>query len=310
MKSKLIIVILVLCTTVISCSASVVSTTSTPEQPTYTRSIALTSTPELVRPTTTVTQTPLLPTKTSTPTITVTLMPTLKATEVEAIYRELLKTNGDCSLPCFWKLVPGETSFEKVDEYFRYMGRKSPIIRLDSEGNVELYSTSFGASIEKGYVNTEVIQYFQNGIIDSLEIYIGDFENIESSAWQAYSLQSVLQMLGIPSKVWFYIEKPYDAISDKVSYAYIIAFDDPEVIVFYVMGTIDDGTTYEVCPLNPKDNASYLWLFLGKEPSENLDEWTELTEATSITHEDFYHLFVDGNEETCLSLNANAFSDE
>jgi hypothetical protein len=277
------------------------------EQPTNTETIFPSNTSELVLLPKTSTKTPSIQTATMTPTSTATSNPTLNANEIEKVIYELLGTNGECSLPCFWGIEPNETSYQYAEHFFRHLGRKGYTL-ADENGNIYHYDTSFGVNAGKGYVNIEIIMGVESDTITSLEVYIGDFENIDQSIWQAYSLQNVLQTLGIPSEVRFLVEEPHIINSDYVSYAYILVYDDPDVIVFYVMGAIDDGSTYKICPLNPIDNPSYLWLFLGKDYSEDFSTWVELTQATTMTHEDFYDLFVDGTTETCLNLNTEAFS--
>lgn len=268
-----------------------------------------TSTSELIVLTKTATLIPTIQTATKNPASTATGIPTLNANEIEKIIFDLLRSNGECSLPCFWGIQPKVTSFQTAKQFFHHLGRKGYSF-TNENGNIYQYSTSFGVNAEQGYVNIELILGIESDTITSLEVYIGDFKNVDPNIWQTYSLQSILQTLGIPSEVRFLVEEPHTPDSDYVSYAYILIYDDPDVIVFYVMGAIDVGATYEICPLNPKDNPSYMWLFLGKDYSDDFSAWVELTEATSMTHEDFYDLFVDGTMETCLKLNAEAFKNK
>ncbi len=39
-------------------------------------------------------------------------MPTLSLEEKEIVTSELYKTNGNCELPCWWGIVPGETEWQ------------------------------------------------------------------------------------------------------------------------------------------------------------------------------------------------------
>lgn len=308
MKYSWLIPVLALCITVIGCNDSTQpKPISITEQPNFTKIGTATNTTDLILRTKIATQSIIVPTKTLTSSPTVAIKPTLNATEIEGVIHELLRTNGDCSLPCFWGIEINETSYQYAEHFFSRLGRKG-FTKADKNGIINHYDTSFGVNAGEGYINVEIMLGIKSETITSLDVYIGDFEYVEPSNWQAYSLQNVLQMLGIPSEVKFIIEKPQNTSSDKVSYAYILVYDDPEVVVLYVMGAIADGLTYQICPMNPNNNALYIWLFLGKELSDDYGDWVELTQATTMTHEDFYELFVNGTKDTCMNLNAEAFT--
>ena len=154
----------------------------------------------------------------------------------------------------------------------------------------------------------ETVLAIDSGIVNSMEVYIGATDDVEQDNWNAYSIKSILNDLGVPSKIWFTVGYPNDPDADYVSYAYYLIFDQPQAAVFYVMGQIADNSTYHICPLSLRRVLYIYGCFWGKKLTTDFSGWVELTEASDMSHEEFYNLFVNGNEETCIDLDARAFS--
>ncbi|MBW8012722.1 MAG: hypothetical protein FVQ83_16010 [Chloroflexi bacterium] len=88
-------------------------------------------------------------------TLTLTPQPTLSEEEIEQKLIQYYETNGNCELPCFWGIIPGETTLQEVEnelvplseDYFynlSYMGMDGYYIYIFSEAiNPEDCATSF-----------------------------------------------------------------------------------------------------------------------------------------------------------------------
>ena len=85
-------------------------------------------------PTLTATFTPTLqPTTTYTPTLT--SLPTLQANEAIKKAKELLETNNRCTLPCFWGITPGITTWDYTNSFLQTFST----IESDSNNGGEFY---------------------------------------------------------------------------------------------------------------------------------------------------------------------------
>jgi hypothetical protein len=73
-------------------------TSAVQTDPTYTSTSTATQTPDV-----TATRTPL---------------PTLSPDEAEAFVMDLMANNAGCELPCWWGVIPGETSWDEVEPFF------------------------------------------------------------------------------------------------------------------------------------------------------------------------------------------------
>jgi hypothetical protein len=133
---------------------------------TVTIAIPPTNTPHISPPTRTPvpdTATPTAVPNTATPTaipLTATPKPlptaTLTNEQIDANLTELMLTNGGCELPCWWGILPGETSIDSARESLKALGASFPGATYASFG------IDWGAAIE-----FEV----SNGIVKAMKIW-------------------------------------------------------------------------------------------------------------------------------------------
>src|SRR3990172_323544 len=70
-------------------------------------------------PSATLTPVDIAHTPTTMPRPTISPAPTLTAEQQEAYIVDMLKTNGDCKLPCWWGIMPGEATLQSLQDQFR-----------------------------------------------------------------------------------------------------------------------------------------------------------------------------------------------
>ncbi len=77
-----------------------------------------------------------VPSPTSLPTSTVgpTAIPTVPSEEI----LNSLRTNGGCLLPCWWSILPGETTIEMVRSFTERFGNSVVHVLLDDIGNFDI----------------------------------------------------------------------------------------------------------------------------------------------------------------------------
>ena len=106
MQSKTLIFLFCIILGLLVANCTTVIPTGTPEL----ANIALTPTIEIpVLPTPTITLT-----KTPEPTSEITSTPN----HIRAKFMKLYSTNGNCSLPCWWGIIPGKTTLNEVHQLF------------------------------------------------------------------------------------------------------------------------------------------------------------------------------------------------
>lgn len=205
--------------------------TNTPSIPSPTHTSVPTTTPTSVPDTATPTVIP--------PTATVTPLPTATLTheQIDTNLTELMLTNGGCALPCWWRIVPGETSIDSARENLKAFGASFPGTTYASFG------IDWGAAVE-----FEV----NNGIIQTMDVGGGyspgwiDRDKY-TQGWQPYSLSTVLNHYGLPTQVLVY--RPFQADPGQPSYHLLVFYEDLGIQIDY-RGSVEilGDDHYFACP--------------------------------------------------------------
>jgi len=230
----------------------------------------------------------------------------MSSDQAKSFAAELFRTNGNCSPPCFWGIIPGKTTLGEADQFLSRFGGKG-YIEKDSTGEIYHYDNS--VTVKQGYLGMSIVLGIKKGIVETILIFMGEFyePGVEPEDWAAYTLKGMLKLYGVPSRVVFSVdyphEPPYD--TDKVSYSYFVYFDTYNVAITYSGGVTDDAAQYKICPLRPDQEPDYLNLWLGTKWEKSA--WVDLTQASTLSYEDFYELFTRDNLYNCIWLNASVF---
>lgn len=259
------------------------------------------STPTQIPPT--LTQTPTAAPSTPLPTA------TLTREEEGAILAELMQTNGDCELPCWWGIMPGESSLETTRENFAEKG-------LGVESN--------WVGINGGYVVSAQFEV-EDGIIQAINVgsdYLTGVNDRSAflSGWQRYSLMNILSRHGVPSRVLVYHPFQFDP-GGGPAYHLLIFYEEVGIVVEY-RGSVEqlNGDHFRACPdltnvgsielllyppgqvenvverVLPPDNIDYI---AGPETVYDLISWQE---ATGTSLESFYETYSTPEEGACFEF--------
>ena len=114
--------------------SSPVIVSPTIELPTWTPTLALSSS-TLIPSATSVTSTPPPPPPPPTPlpSATHTPIPTLAVNAARTYVENMLATNGNCELPCWWGIVPGQSKWIDVTNQFTEIGFHRDILSSDED---------------------------------------------------------------------------------------------------------------------------------------------------------------------------------
>lgn len=266
--------------------------TSTLEEATLTvtptATLTLTATPQpsptAIPPTSTFVQSP-----TQTP------LPTLEPEQAEETIRTLLREPVDCSAPCFWGIVPGQTTLYEATHIFTYMGL--PVQFTNERDNKKFYE--FIYDFESG-LSISPLLTVQDGLVKNLRIYLTPEISQPGvpREWLAFSPETLIARYGEPSKVELDLI-PGPRTSDFVMIMYFDAFD---LIVQYGGYGIIQGT--RICPL--KDPYDEVRIWMGKDPENPPGPLRRLEEVTSLTLAEFSALMTGEPAKACFNLREEA----
>ncbi len=135
-----------------------------------------------------------IPTRTQTPNITNTPSATpwpLKYAEKRLL--EFYKTNGNCRLPCWWGITPGETSYAEIKSFFAPYSEAIELEEYYFPEKVIFYFPSPNESID--YLMSTVLRLDENQIIDTISL---DFETM---MYSGFTPSYLLTHFGMPDQI-------------------------------------------------------------------------------------------------------------
>lgn len=276
-----------------------------------------TLTVELSTPTATTTS--ALPTATSSapptsPTPTTNFAPTLTSGQESEFVVSMLQTNGGCELPCWWGITPGHTSYWVMRNSFYSQG-----VPMFSGNEYESLSFSIPDPDPEladyiGFVRFEIEDQVVHSIQVSSETILSWIDPPERFAqdWRLYSWDEVMNQYGVPSQVFFGIERHGDP--GQAIYFIGLLYEPIGVAIRYMgMTSLDtDASVVQACPdfskiavinlfLVPSDDSVTEHL-LSLSHASNLGP--SLEEVTGMSVEEFYEDFRDPDSDVCLEQQA------
>lgn len=248
------------------------------------------------------------PTHQPTPTATLTPPATLEPEQAEAAIKKLLQ-EPECPAPCFWGIIPGQTTFEDATSIFNHLGLQ--LEQTNTRDNKEFYEG--GYEFADG-LSVAVVLGIQDERVTKVNVYI-DPETPEDPTtpreWSAYSLETLISKYGTPSKVEIFGSTSHEPEAElNLAYGLIMYFDAVDLIIQYYSAydyvTIDPTTDLvRVCPLTDQFQSVRIWP--GKNPEHPPLPAMPLEEITSMTLEEFSELMTGEADNACFDLSQDVF---
>ena len=239
------------------------------------------------------------------PTMLSTPLPTLLPEDAEELVLQLIETNGNCQLPCWWGwIVPGKTRWEDVNRFLQTFATK---VRLAREKNgLFLYGAYFAVpdTIDKS-----------KELIASIDVRDGIVEQL--LVGQLYSLTDLLQENGKPTEIRLEIsDDTFEAFSPWGRFTITLFWRDKGILAVYT-GRVEKSDPLYLC-MNKIDKTTpsfWLWnptrqrtmeevggeLLFGTPPF--LPEFHLLQEVIDIDIETFYQTYSNpDNMNQCFEI--------
>jgi hypothetical protein len=316
-----------------------IATVATPETTAYTSPTRVSSLVTLVTPTPTLTSPKVTPSLT--PTVislaTPTPQPTLSADKAKELVFGLLKNNGDCRLPCFWGLTPGQIDLQT---FSAFTGKFGNTFTLDSYIARRDFGPTGGFTViyrENGVNIRVAFAYYQNKESTQLEQLVmhadslyekGQDPNWKSSteisplygdasfaqALQYYTLPQILSNYGRPSQVLVgtFRDAPDDYPNMFHPFSLVLFYQEQGFFAEYASQRETVGNDFVGCPAkayirisawDPKSGLSLTDIVKrgGDVINDmNLDYFKPVDKATALTLDEFYEAFKDPKNTACL----------
>jgi hypothetical protein len=224
---------------------------------------------------------------------------TLEPEQAKEIMKTLLRELVDCRAPCFWGIMPGQTTLGEAKNIFTHLGLQ--LEHTNTQDSKDFYGLIH--KFDTGLQVTPVLT-IRNHIVENLSVGITP-ETQKANVpreWFAYSPETLIKQYGTPSRVSFALDWGPRSFFDMV-----MRFDTVELIVEYTGYDIMDGTAEspQVCPLADQFDSVRLWM--GQDPRYPPPEVVPLEEATSMMLEEFANLIMGNPDTACFNLKKEVF---
>jgi hypothetical protein len=190
--------------------------------------------------------TPILnwtPTLTRTKKPDITFAPTLTENERQNYITNLIQNPGDCRLPCWWGLEPGVTSWQKVINFFYFMGQGYPISSTDNFLDPAL-DFAIPWILHRMTINSD------GEVIKSIIFTVDgsyDFQGFKA-IWGLYTPEKVLEKYGKPSRILISVEPWNLTNGTRIGYELWLFYDvDGFLIRYSSLGEIKNDNAH-ICP--------------------------------------------------------------
>ena len=187
------------------------------------------------------------------PTITDTAIPaktplplnTLTPPEREEFVRVSLLNSANCKLPCWWGIIPGETTWQDTEELLHFLGvRIAEVPGYDP--NTVLHGTG-GFDFEGTSIKNGIFFQEADGIVDAILINSDGYNNLAEfqDLWRNYSPQRILETYGAPDRIWLNVTEPYGSARGY----HLWFFYDKQGFMIRYPGDVVDAPILHICPV-------------------------------------------------------------
>jgi hypothetical protein len=238
-------------------------------------------------------------TSTATKTPALTHPVTLEPEQAEEAVKTLLQEPTDCRAPCFWNIIPDQTTLNEAKDTFAHLGLQLEY-SITANGN-----DFFGAAykLDSGLMGAVTLT-IRDDIVKNIRVVInpGKLQQGVSQEWFAYSPSTLVNCYGTPSKVEFFIGRatPLNA------YTIVMYFDEVDMIIEYYGYDLPlKDKSFFICPLNSRFDIINVWL--GENPEQTPPEAVPLEKAALMSRERFAELMTGDVQDSCFTLYEDAF---
>jgi hypothetical protein len=215
----------------------------------------------------------------------------------------LLETNGNCSLPCWWGITPGRTSWSEAESYLATIANSTFALGSPQPNKPIKY---FGAKFPDPSSNSIDDYLYASFTVNGS----GIIEVIYFSA--KTSIYSMLNNIGVPSQIWINL---YTLLSPgQLEYTLVLFYNKGIMVEYQGTYGIDNNHFITICPKDIPKASSWLWVWnsatiqtledFGKvgvvPPITPGDSSRLLNEVSDMQPQSFYDIFINPAATQCI----------
>ncbi len=239
-----------------------------------------------------------LPVVTLGDTLTWTPRSTLSGSQAQAFVIELLRTNGNCNLPCWWGISPGKTPWGEAEAYLATFA--SSVIAMGTRAEKSYYLVKFDnlpENISKGTIAASIVAW--NSVVEEIQVDI------------YYPLTEILANYGEPDEIWVYVEG-FTIMGYKPFFVIALFYARQGILTVYE-GSAEAERIVQICP-DRIPSVEHRWYFwnpeqrmtfkgAGKKVLLEVKDYRLLEDAAGMDVQTFYETYKDPvNAQQCFGV--------
>ncbi len=266
------------------------------------------------------------PTDQPTQTATLTPIPTLSEQDAHEAFVNLIEKDGECDLPCWLGVTPGQTGFEEVANIFSQFSMIGATSFTPEWALIRVFFPNFETSLHE--TSTEVAPA-GNGKVSRILVHAAaylkdrngprDYNSPEfQELWKRYFLPGILTKYGSPEKVFLDTMLLADDPAPSNPFVLWIVYPQQGFLMLYTGSNSKVGDDIRICPLQSEiqikiwdteefsyeefvrdDEALPIPFRHGPQPIESV---------TDFSIESFYQKFRSGEVDTCFETPASIWT--
>ena len=223
---------------------------------------------------------------------------TMTTEEVEERIRSLLDSNGECDLPCWWGIIPGQTTWDEAYSILKPVANKI---------NNLVYG-NYGIEVN---APDDIFDDYEIGA--TLDMRGDTVEMIRVPLLYGFTLDRMLSQYGSPAEIYVY-SLFQTMVTPPILVRLVLFYEEQGILLIYE-GRTENTNPLEICPGNLDEDGftwAYLWSpedkrsfsdFSNKTPFGGFSgKYLPLSEETSINIETFYDWYRNPNNLPCFEM--------
>ena len=214
---------------------------------------------------------------------------------------DLIKTNGNCNLPCFWGIKPGITKWTEAIGLFSELGIKG--VTGTSPRNFKYFTVN----VEGDYVTIFLNMYQKDDVVGAILLTITNKSPLIGfhPYTEQYSIHKTFQALGMPTDILLKFDFAPEGQLEISSYSFWVIYDNYGLQEDYI-GSFRQLDDPKVCPERTVEQV-VLYLYsptLGFLPwGPNIsDDAEKLENLSSTSVMDFFQSSIQSTAPGCLEI--------
>lgn len=228
---------------------------------------------------------------------------------------ELYNSNANCKLPCWWGFMPGETTWNTVEQFLDDYGLNRHFLVKESESDSDFVVIVYIPVPPELSENEILTQEYR---VDNGKIAIIYPEQPQETS-KIYSISEILNTYGPPTEVW--IDTIGFSFSEYFPFRVVLFYPEKGILIKY-LDDADFTNEYLIgCPQersgkltlwSPEMEMSFPEALNGTNALGTHGEqyYKPLEEATDMDLETFYKTYLDPNTDVCIETPAELWMDK